>query len=131
MSPRRPVRPLPPGDDSADDSADSAALGRRGRPTGMERLGELLPSTARRLGLDEQLELSTAMRAWELLIAEHVPQAVGSCRLTVFSRGVVTVVADQPIVAQELRLRSAELTAALRSALRAPVRELRVLVGHV
>jgi predicted nucleic acid-binding Zn ribbon protein len=97
----------------------------------MERLGDLLPSTARRLGLDEQLELSAAMRAWELLVAEHVPQAAGSCRLTAFSRGVATVVADQPIVAQELRLRSTELTAALRSALRAPVRELRIVVGHV
>jgi predicted nucleic acid-binding Zn ribbon protein len=128
MSPRRPLPPRPPAGNSG---GDSAGEDRRDRPTGMERLGELLPSTARRLGLEEQLELSAAMRAWELLVAEHVPQAAGSCRLTAFSRGVATVVADQPIVAQELRLRSAQLTAALRSALRAPVRELRVVVGHV
>jgi predicted nucleic acid-binding Zn ribbon protein len=119
VSPRRNPRETPPEPDA------------RSRERGVERLGDLLPATARRLGLDEQLELSTAMRAWELIVSEHVPQAAASCRLTAFSRGVATVVADKPIVAQELRLRSVELTAALRSAVRAPVRELRIVVGHV
>jgi hypothetical protein len=97
----------------------------------MERLGDLLPAAARGLGLEEQLELSAAMQAWDLVVSEHVPQAVGSCRLTGFSRGVATVSADQPIVAQELRLRSAELTAVLRSAMRTPVRELHIVVRNV
>jgi predicted nucleic acid-binding Zn ribbon protein len=97
----------------------------------MERLGDLLPGTARRLGLEEELDLAAAMRAWDLIVSEHVPEASGSCRLTAFSQGVATVQADQPIVAQELRLRGTELTAALRSAVRSPVRELRVVVRHV
>ena len=124
MSPRRGPQP-PPG--TPGDSGDA----RRSRPQGPERLADLLPGTARRLGLEEQLDLSAAMRAWDLIVSEHVPEASGSCRLTAFDQGVATVQADQPIVAQELRLRASELTSALRSAVRSPVRELRVVVRHV
>jgi predicted nucleic acid-binding Zn ribbon protein len=129
MSPRRPT---PPGRDRSRPAVSESPAGDRGdRAAGVERLGDLLPAAARGLGLEEQLELSAAMQAWDLLVSEHVPQAAGSCRLTAFSRGVATVSADQPIVAQELRLRSAELTAALRSAMRTPVRELQIVVRNV
>jgi hypothetical protein len=131
MSPRRPSRQDEPRGGPRDSRASGPAEDRREPRRWMERLGELLPGTARRLGLEEQLDLSAAMRAWGLIVSEHVPQASGSCRLTAFSRGVATVSADQPIVSQELRLRSVELTAALRSAVRVPVRELRIIVGHV
>jgi predicted nucleic acid-binding Zn ribbon protein len=97
----------------------------------MQRLGDLLPETARRLGLEEQLDLAQAMRAWELIVAERVPAAGGACRVVAFSQGVATVEADEPIIAQEVRLRLPELTSALRSAVRAPVRQLRVTVRHV
>jgi hypothetical protein len=45
--------------------------------------------------------------------------------------GTVTVAASEPIVAQEIRLRSPELLAALRSAVQIPIRQLRVTVRHV
>jgi Protein of unknown function (DUF721). len=47
------------------------------------------------------------------------------------SQGVATVEADEPIVAQELRLRTLELVAALRSATGTPVRQVRVALRHV
>ncbi len=107
--------------------------GENGRPErrGMERLGDLLPDAARRLGLEDELELAGAMTAWQRIVAERIPPAVGACRIVALSQGVVTVEVDEPIVAQELRLRTPELVAALRSATRSPVRQLRVAVRHV
>ena len=52
----------------------------------MQRLGDLLPETARRLGLDDELRLARAIATWSA------------------------------IVAQEMRLRSTELLAAFRVA---------------
>ncbi|HEY5486381.1 MAG TPA: DUF721 domain-containing protein [Candidatus Limnocylindrales bacterium] len=103
--------------------------GRRRRP--MEKLGELLPKTARRLGLDEPLELAAAMTAWQRVVEERVPAANGACRLLSLGRGAAIVEADAPIVAQEIRLRSPELLAALRSELRIPIPQLRVTLRHV
>ena len=104
--------------------------GRSGR-RGMERLGDLLPDAARQLGLEDELELAAAMTAWQRIVAERIPAAVGACRIVAFSQGLVTIEVDEPIVAQELRLRSPELMSALRSAVRSPVRQLRVTVRHV
>jgi predicted nucleic acid-binding Zn ribbon protein len=98
---------------------------------GLEKLGDLLPDAARELGLDAELELAAAISAWQRLIAERVPAAAGSCRLTGLAQGVATVEADKPIVAQELRLRAPELVVGLRSALHAPVRQLRITARHV
>ena len=98
---------------------------------GMERLGDLLPEAARELGLEDELELAAAISAWQQILRQRVPAAVGSSRLVGLSQGVATVEADQPIVAQELRLRAPELTAALRSAVRSPVRQLRIAARHV
>jgi len=104
---------------------------RRSERQGMERLGDLLPEAARQLGLDEQLEQAEAIAAWQRILTERVPAAVGSCRLVALVQGVATVEADQPIVAQELRLRAPELMAALRSAVPPPVRQLRITARHV
>jgi predicted nucleic acid-binding Zn ribbon protein len=107
--------------------------GERGRPArqGMEKLGDLLPDAARQLGLEDELELAAAMTAWQKIVAERIPAAVGACRIVALSQGVVTIEVDEPIVAQELRLRAPELVAALRLAGRSPVRQLRVTARHV
>jgi hypothetical protein len=97
----------------------------------MERLGELLPKTARRLGLDDPLELAAAMTAWQHIIMERVPEADGACRLVSLGQGVAIVETDAPIVAQEVRLRSPELLAALRSEVSIPIRQLRITLRHV
>ena len=102
-----------------------------GARRGMERLGDLLPDAARQLGLEDELELAAAMTAWQRIVAERIPAAVGACRLASVSQGIVTIEADEPIVAQELRLRAPELAAALRSAVRTQVRQLRVTARHV
>jgi hypothetical protein len=97
----------------------------------MEKIGDLLPRTAREYGLEEELELANLASAWLRIVAERIPAATGSCRLTGLSQGVVTIEADEPIVAQEIRLRSPELTTALRSATAGPIRQLRISLRHV
>jgi len=97
----------------------------------MERLADLLPRAARQFGLEEQLEQARAASAWLEVVAESVPAAVGLCRLADLNRGVAIIEADAPIVAQEIRLRSPELLAALRDTARAPIRQLRVTTRHV
>lgn len=115
---------------SANDRRDADSDGgARRRP--MQKLGELLPDTARRLGLDEPLELAAAMTAWQRLVDDRVPQASGSCRLVSLAQGVAGIEADAPIVAQEVRLRAPELLAALRAEVRIPIRQLRVTLRHV
>ena len=99
----------------------------RRRP--MERIGELIPEAARRLGLDEELRLARAISLWSALVAERVPAASGSCRLVRIDGFALLVDVDAPIVAQEIRLRAPEL---LEAFARAPggarARELRVRV---
>jgi len=114
------------GDSRGAGDRDSRTAGR-----GLERLADLLPEAARQLGLEDQFELAAAMSAWEKVIAEKVPAASGSCRLVAFQQGVASVEADEPIVAQELRLRAPELLTALRANMTAPLRQLRVSVRHV
>ncbi len=101
------------------------------RGGGMKRIGDLLPDTARRFGLEREFEQASVMSAWERLLVERVPAAVSACRVSAFSQGVATIEADEPIVAQEIRLRSPELVAALRAAAGVPVRQLRVVARHV
>jgi hypothetical protein len=97
----------------------------------MERLADLLPGTARQFGLEDQLEQATAAAAWLAIVAERVPAAAGSCRLTDLRQGVATIQTDEAIVAQEIRLRSPELLAALRRSVRTPLRQLRITTRHV
>ena len=95
---------------SADDRESAS---RRRRP---DRLGDLLPDAARRLGLEDQLRLARAIAIWDALVAEHVPPAAAACRLVGLEPDTVVVEADEPIVAAELRMRAAELLGAFASA---------------
>jgi predicted nucleic acid-binding Zn ribbon protein len=104
----------------------------RSRRRPMERIGELIPEAARRLGLEDELRVARAGATWDALVAERVPPAVGACRLVRAEGGVLLVEADAPIVGQELRLRSPELLAAFRAAPGGfAARELRVVVRRV
>jgi Dna[CI] antecedent, DciA len=88
--------------------------GRRNRP--MERIGDLIPDTARRLGLEDELHKARAAATFAAIVAERVPAASGGCRLVRLERDALVVDADAPIIAQELRLRATELLAAFAAA---------------
>lgn len=102
----------------------------RRRP--MRRLGDLLPGLAEQLGLEDELLQSRRITSWRLIVAEHVPAAAGSSTLLAVEPPALIVTASSAIVAQELRLRSAELLPAFA---RAPggsrLRELRVVIRRV
>ena len=129
------------GDDAAPRAPGSRAPGSRapidrpddpsGKSRGMERLSDLLPAAARQLGLDDQLEQARAAAVWLEIVAERIPEAAEACRLIDLRGGIATIETDEPIVAQEIRLRSLELLAALRAAARLPLRQIRVTTRHV
>jgi hypothetical protein len=101
-----------------------------GRRRPMTRIGDLLPDAARGLGLEDELRLSRAMATFEQLVAERVPAAAGACRVTRIEGFAIVIEADAPIVAQELRLRAPELTAAFAaSPAGGGARELRIVVA--
>ena len=81
-----------------------------------ERLGDLLPEAARRLGLEDELRLARAITTWDAIVAERVPPASGACRLVRVDGEALVVAVDEPIVAAELRLRATELVAAFGAA---------------
>ncbi len=102
-------------------------MGTRRRPC--ERIGDLIPEAARRLGLDDELRRARAMRTFDTIVAEHAPAAAGSCRAIRIDGDVIIVEADAAIVAQELRLSARALVIALASTPGgAGVRELRIHV---
>lgn len=82
----------------------------------MERIGDLIPDAARRLGLADELQLARAITTWAAIVAERVPAASGACRLVKVDGFAVLVEAEAAIVAQELRLRAPELLAAFAAA---------------
>ena len=92
---------------------DPEILARRRRP---DRIGDLLPEAARRLGLETELRLARAITTWDRLVAEHVPPAVGACRLVRLEPDAIVVAVDEPIVAAELRMRALELLEAFGAA---------------
>src|SRR2546426_468122 len=47
----------------------------------MQRIGELIPEAARRLGLDEELRTARALATFGAIVAERAPAASGACRL--------------------------------------------------
>lgn len=102
-----PARPL------RDDPRDPESNARRRRP---DRIGDLIPPAAHALGLDAELRLARAIATWDALVAERVPPAVGACRLVALDRETLTVAAEEPIVAAELRMRASELLAAFSAA---------------
>jgi len=123
-TPREDATDRPGGEGQAGDR-------REGAPGRMERLADLLPRIAREHGLEEQLDQARAAVAWDRIVADRVPAAVGACRLVDLRQDVATIEIDMPIVAQEIRLRTPELLAALRAAVRTPVRQLRLTTRHV
>lgn len=86
---------------------------RRRRP---DRIGDLLPEAARRLGLETELRLARAITTWDALVAERVPPAVGACRLVRLEPDAIVVAVDEPIVAAELRMQALELLEAFSAA---------------
>ncbi len=98
----------------------------------MERVGDLLPHSARQLGLEGELRRARAMSTWADIVAEHAAAAAGACRLVSVDGPTLVIEADHPIVAQEVRLRSRELLAAFAAAPGGfPALELRIAVRHV
>jgi Dna[CI] antecedent, DciA len=93
--------------------SDRDEVGRRRRP---DRVGDLLPEAARRLGLEGELRLARATATWAALIAERVPPAAGACRLVRLEPDAIVVAVDEPIVAAELRMRALELLEAFGGA---------------
>ena len=87
-----------------------------GRRRPMERLGDLMPDVARRLGLEDELRQSRALATFDALVAERAPAAHGACRAIRIDGFALLVEADAPIVAQELRLVARELLGALATA---------------
>jgi hypothetical protein len=95
----------------------------------MKRIGEMLGDVAAQLGIEGELRSARRMAAWQRLVEELVPAASGESLLLAVQPPALVVSASQPIVAQELKLRQAELLAAFA---RAPdgerLLELRVVV---
>jgi hypothetical protein len=81
----------------------------RRRP--MCRVGDVLPGVAGELGLESQLTTARQMAGWLRLIEELVPAASGSSALLAVQPPALVVSATSPVVAQELRLRQAQLLA--------------------
>ena len=86
---------------------------RRRRP---DRIGDLLPEAARRLGLEKEFRLARAITTWDALVAELVPAAAGGCHLVRLEPDALVVAADEPIIAAELRMRALELLEAFATA---------------
>jgi predicted nucleic acid-binding Zn ribbon protein len=106
-------------------SDDPESAARRRRP---ERLGDLLPEAARRLGLEAELRLARAQVTWDSIVGERVRPAAGACRLVRLEPDAIVVAVDEPIVAAELRMRALELLEAFAAAPGgARVRHLRLL----
>ncbi len=100
---------------------------RRRRP--MSRIGDLIPGTAARLGLEEELRRARAVATFDAIVAERVPAAHGACRVLRIEGETLVIEADAPIVGQELRLNAGTLLEAVRNTPSgASVRELRVTV---
>jgi Dna[CI] antecedent, DciA len=81
------------------------------------------------LGLEDEFRLARAMASWQRLVAERVPAAAGATEVLEIGHGMMVVGATEPIVAQEIRLRSAELLEGFRTAPGGlAIRELKVVV---
>jgi hypothetical protein len=82
----------------------------------MRRVGDVLPGLAAEMGIEKEMRLARQMAAWERIISERVPAAAGASRLLSVQPPALVVSAANPNVAQELRLRQAELLAAFGQA---------------
>lgn len=95
----------------------------------MSRIGDLMPTAAARLGLEDELRRARLLATFDAIVAELVPAAHGACRAIRVEGETLVLEADAPIVGQELVLHGDEIAAAFR---RAPggadVRQVRVTV---
>lgn len=82
----------------------------------MRRIGDVLPTVAAAMGIDGELRLARQMAAWQRIVEERVPAASGASSLLSLQPPALVVSATSPIVAQELRLRQADLLAAFAQA---------------
>jgi hypothetical protein len=82
----------------------------------MKRVGDVLPGVAADLGIDRELRLARQMATWQRIVEERVPRASGATSLLSLQPPALVVSATSPIVAQELRLRQAELLDAFAQA---------------
>lgn len=82
----------------------------------MRRVGEMLGGVAAQLGIEDELRLARQMADWQRLVEEHVPAAAGGSRLLSVQPPALVVSAATPLLAQELRLRQAQLLAAFAQA---------------
>jgi hypothetical protein len=81
------------------------------------------------LGLEDEFRLARAMASWQRLVEERVPAMAGATEVLEIGHGTIVVGASEPIVAQELRLRAAELLEGFRTTPGGlAVRELKVVV---
>lgn len=97
----------------------------------MRRLGDLLPEVASSLGIQDELQRSRQMAAWQRLAAELVPGGAGETWLLAIQPPALIVAAATPVMAQELRLRQRELLDAFaRAPDGARLVELRVVVRN-
>jgi Dna[CI] antecedent, DciA len=95
----------------------------------MSRIGDLMPQTAARLGLEDELRRARFLATFDAIVAERAPAAHGACRAVKVEGQTLVVEADAPIVGQELLLHGDDLASAFRTAPGgAPVRQLRVIV---
>jgi predicted nucleic acid-binding Zn ribbon protein len=82
----------------------------------MRRVGDVLPTVAAELGIEGELRFARQLAAWQRIVGERVPAASGASSLLAIQRQALVVSASSPIVAQELRLRQADLLAAFAQA---------------
>ena len=97
-----------------------------------KRVGDVLSAVAAELGIDAQLRFARQVAAWQRIVAERVPGAAGSSSLLALQPPALVVSATSPIVAQEIRLRQADLLDAFAQAPEGQkLIELRVVVRPV
>ena len=85
---------------------DPRETNRRRRPS---RVGDMLPSIAAEIGIEDELRLARQMAAWERLVEELLPAARGASQLLSVQPPTLVASASDNVVAQELRLRQAQL----------------------
>ena len=95
----------------------------------MSRIGDLMPSAAAHLGLEDELRRARLLATFDTIVAELVPAAHGACRAIRIDGETLLVEADAPIVGQELLLHGDALASAFRTAPGgAGVRQVRVVI---
>ena len=111
------------------DGAPEARDGEPRRRRPMSRIGDLIPRTAARLGLEDELRRARFLATFDAIVAERAPAAHGACRAVRLEAETLVVEADAPIVGQELLLNAETLAAAFRTAPGgAAVRQIRVVI---